>query len=394
MRRPKATPILPPRRRSSRTSSRRRATIFAKGATRSAVARMERSAIRGPRITRRCAALHPRYEQQKPPAVRRRGLRTPTWISRSRIEVALDAEHGSPDPEVGRPVLARWLAARAPEVHVPQVRIPFLFDLIVEDFEADVEILHRVPDRPHPDGPDVEVGIAARGDYPGRGGILDACIWLKLRKGVYTARRIGATHSLGAGRYEIAERQLGRGVEANMGECAVDRGAHRRRPVVLVGGGNRPHRSQLQTAEDRVVRRAGIEEHRIRYRSGRDPVVAHDEEGAGRRIQLRSVCVARRTLGIDALDIDLVALAEHRKVDAGAGHEREAVFVFRLHTSEGGVARDGVVAVIAGRDLMGRHRNLRGTPGLADIELADEVRQLLRGIVADRATGQLSWDLR
>src|SRR6266536_3251461 len=114
MRRPKATPILPPRRRSSRTSSRRRATIFAKGATRSAVARMERSAIRGPRITRRCAALHPGYEQQKPPAVRRRGLRTPTLISRSRVEVALDAEHGSPDPEVGRPVLAGWLAARRP----------------------------------------------------------------------------------------------------------------------------------------------------------------------------------------------------------------------------------------------------------------------------------------
>ncbi len=67
----------------------------------------------------------------------------------------------------------------------------------------------------------------------------------------------------------------------------------------------------------------------------------------------------------------------------------EAEFVCRLHTSERGIGRLDVVAVIAGRDLVGRRRNLRGTPGLADIELADEVWKLLRGIVADRAAGEL-----
>src|SRR5260370_24028877 len=85
--------------------------------------------------------------------------------------------------------------------------------------------------------------------------------------------------------------------------------------------------------------------------------------------------------------MDLVAPAPD--VEGDAADDGEAVLVLRRHAGEGRIEGPEVVAVIAGRDLMDARRELGGAPGLVDTELADEIRKLLRGIVADRATGQL-----
>src|SRR5258708_3275372 len=81
--------------------------------------------------------------------------------------------------------------------------------------------------------------------------------------------------------------------------------------------------------------------------TGRAPVGAHDQPRGVRRIQLRQACIARRTLGVDGLDIDLVAPAPD--VEADAAHDGEAVLVLRLHAGEGRIEGPEVVAVIAGR---------------------------------------------
>src|SRR5207253_11014175 len=116
---------------------------------------------------------------------------------------------------------------------------------------------------------------------------------------------------------------------------------------------------------------------------GRDSVVAPGLEDAVRQVQLRQACITRHALGIDGLDVELVAAAAD--VQADAAYDGEAVFVPRLHAGEGRVGGFDIVAVIAGRDLMDAGRELRGAPGLVDAELADEVRKLLGGVVADRA---------
>src|SRR5439155_26815301 len=74
----------------------------------------------------------------------------------------------------------------------------------------------------------------------------------------------------------VAERQLGRAVEADRREHTVERGANRRGPIVLIGGGDRPYRGQPDTAEERRARRAGIEEHRVGRPPCGEPIVTRD----------------------------------------------------------------------------------------------------------------------
>src|SRR5256885_14816444 len=86
----------------------------------------------------------------------------PTVINRSWPEVTLQAQDRRPDVLARREVDARRTAARACEVEHRRVRVMLGLDPGVHDFEADIELRSRVPDRPDTGVPHVEVRIAAR----------------------------------------------------------------------------------------------------------------------------------------------------------------------------------------------------------------------------------------
>src|SRR5262249_54663841 len=139
---------------------------------------------------------------------------------------------------------------------------------------------------------------------------------------------------------------------------------------------------------DRNAGASGIEKYRIGNKPSRNPVVTYDQPGGVREVEFRHALIPGRTLAVVGLDVGLVALRNLRKIDLNAAPHGEAPLVGGLDTGEGRIEGLDVVAVIARRDLMGAHRDLRDTPGLLHAELADEIRQLLRRIVADRTTDE------
>src|SRR5262245_30747161 len=95
------------------------------------------------------------------------GSKQSTAIGRSWPEVALHADDAAPGVEVAGLIEAGRPAAGAAEIEQDQVRIEVGLDLRVHDLKPDIEVLHRVPDRPHAGTPDGEAEVAPRQSLPG-----------------------------------------------------------------------------------------------------------------------------------------------------------------------------------------------------------------------------------
>src|SRR5947208_2755066 len=83
-------------------------------------------------------------------------------IRRSWPEVALQTQERAPDALARREVDARRTAARTRKVEHHLTRVELRLDARVGDFEADIELRRRVPDRAQAEGPHSEVRIATR----------------------------------------------------------------------------------------------------------------------------------------------------------------------------------------------------------------------------------------
>src|SRR4029434_1077487 len=84
--------------------------------------------------------------------------------------------------------------------------------------------------------------------------------------------------------------------------------------------------------------------------------------------------VAQRTLGVDALQLQVVARAEIRRVQPQTSHHCPAPFVVGVTTA---FREESVVwcVVVVGRiDFMQGTRDCRGTPSLIDAQIGDDIR--------------------
>jgi hypothetical protein len=182
------------------------------------------------------ALTWPGCSKRKPRQVCPPGLAFATSISRSGswIEVVLDAEDAGPDVGVcdrhcGNSVTTSRVSSCADERSARERRFGHLR---VEDVYADIEVLHRVPQRAGANCPSCPIGAARSRNR-------------RVSEEVAAGdRRDGAAGLVVERRTDQSIDRLTVGVIFRV--TTVERGANIRRPVVLNGGPHVPIRRQLQ----------------------------------------------------------------------------------------------------------------------------------------------------
>src|SRR5262245_43515002 len=155
--------------------------------------------------------------------------------------------------------------------------------------------------------------------------------------------------------------------------AAVDRRPPPRAPEVLIRRVDVPGRGQVQVGCRPSGQCAAID--RIRYDAqGNAVLVVLDVRIAARILE----DVPQRTLRVVDLGLEVVALADHRRVQLEAAADRPAPLVIRVTAAFWGGKWQPrwCVDVIEWNDLVRSRRDLGRTPGLVDAQIGDDVRSI------------------